>query len=402
MATLPDVAWPLDGGKRLRCAGVLRGLAEVGDVDVAVLFANEPQTGPPVPPDVVVRDWLRSNPAPYNRAVGALRVATKLTPMQVAAQRWDIVEAQICAAWGSREYDLVWYGGLDHATELRHVLRAPRRIVDCDDVETEKWRAFLATEQASGGRRTERLQRRIELPLWARIQRNVSEWADAVVVCSELDRHRFGAEHTAVVPNTYPDPGPTLRTDLPSEPKLLMVANYATDPNVDAAHYTAREILPRVRQRLPAARLRLVGRNVERVQNLSGEPGVDLVGPVEHVGPELAAATLVVVPMRFGGGTRLKVLEAFAHRVPVVSTTLGSEGIGAVDGTHLLLRNDAVSFAAACAMLAENPEHRDILGRGGRGLYEQHFGPGASVAAVGTLVRSVLSRPPYRSYGAHL
>ncbi|SDF65503.1 glycosyltransferase family 4 protein [Klenkia brasiliensis] len=393
LVTLPDVAQPADGGKRLRCAGVLRGLAAAGRVDLAVLFSTAPEGGDPVPPGVEVQRWLRVQPAPRGRVAGAATALARRLPVHVGAQRWDVVEAEL-GPWLAEDYDLVWFGGLDHARALHPVLarRFPRArwVVDCDDVETEKWRAYL--EAGSGGR-VERVQRRLELPLWQRIQDDVAGWADAVVVCSELDAQRFGTGPVAVLPNTYPEPAsvpPPPAGEHPGAPVLALVANWGTDQNVDAAGWGAREVLPAVRRLLPGARLRLVGREAHRVAELADLPGVEVVGPVEEVGTELAGADVVVVPMRYGGGTRLKVLEAFAHRRPVVSTTLGSEGTGAVDGEHLLLRDDAAGTAEAVARLVKDAELRDRLVDAGEQLYRDRFRPAAAVTAVGALVDRLL------------
>ena len=136
-----------------------------------------------------------------------------------------------------------------------------------------------------------------------------------------------------------------------------------------------------------------MGREPQRIEHLAGLPGVDLVGAVDDVSAELAGADVVLVPMRYGGGTRLKVLEAFAHRRPVVSTTLGAEGTGAVDGEHLLLRDDAAGTAEAVAALAADAALRDRLVAAGEELYRARFRPAAAVAAVGGLVDRVLRRP---------
>nr|WP_231134361.1 glycosyltransferase family 4 protein [Motilibacter deserti] len=388
LVTLPDVAWPLDGGKRLRCAGVLRALSRLGEVDVALLFSSSSAQAPPVPPDVVVRRWLRASPPTLPRPRAVLASVSRRVPVHVGAQRWDVVGQQL-SPWLTEEYDLAWYGGLDHAWALKGHVRARRHVVDCDDVETEKWKAYLAARGGSGSS-IERLQRRIELPWWQRIQDDVLRWSDAVIVCSSLDRARLGNDRKVhVVPNTYPRPTAVRRA--PSgPPRMTMIANYQTDQNVDAAEYAVREVLPELRRRMPDARLRLVGRDAQTIEHLRGAPGLDLVGPVDDVATELARATVAVVPMRFGGGTRLKILEAFAHRVPVVSTSLGCEGLGARDGEHLLIRDDAATFAVACHDLCTDEQRAAGLVARGEQLYEAGFTPDAAVAAVREAVAPLL------------
>ena len=391
LLTLPDVAWPVDGGKRLRCAGVTAALADLADVDVAVLFSTAPVAGAPVAPEVPVRRFLRAQPPALGAVPALLSAARSRVPVHLGAQRWDEVRRRL-APWTAETYDLVWFGGLDHAWALRDDVRARRVVVDCDDVETEKWAAFLARTLLRADP-VQWLQRRVELPLWARVQREALALADAVVVCSDVDAARLGGDATSVVPNTYPDPGPSAPRDPVSPPRLVMIANFHTEQNVDAATHLVHDVLPRLRALLPDARVRLVGRGAEGLGALAPADGLDIVGPVADLGPELSAATAVLVPMRFGGGTRLKVLEAFAHRVPVVSTTLGAEGLQARDGEHLLVRDDPAAFAAAAASLVGNAPLARSLSRAARDLYERTFRPEAAAAAVRAVVEPLLADP---------
>jgi glycosyltransferase involved in cell wall biosynthesis len=100
---------------------------------------------------------------------------------------------------------------------------------------------------------------------------------------------------------------------------------------------------------------------------------VTVVGPVADMVDELAAADVVIVPVRFGSGTRLKILEAFAHRVPVVSTTLAAEGLDAVDGEHLLVADDAEGLARACARLLDPSGPRGRLVEAAERLYLDRY-----------------------------
>ena len=387
LALLPDVAWPLDGGKRLRQGGNLRGLAAMGDVDLAVLFSTAPTDVDPVPPDVHVREWRRIAPAPLGH-LGAIAGLGRGLPVRIGAQRWDVVRREL-ADWSTREYDLIWFGGMDLARGLQGAFHGRRTIVDFDDVETTAWRAYL---DAGAGSRVERLQRRIELPMWARIQTAVASSADAVVVCSDLDLSRLGAGHVAVIPNTYPEPEGAVppRPEAGSEVRVVVVANWDTDANADSAQFAAVDVMPRLLERLPGARLRLVGRNAERLAPLAALPGVDVVGPVDDVGGELAAAEVALVPTRYGGGTRLKIIEAFAYGVPVVTTTLGCEGLGVRDDVQVLVRDEPEAIAAAIEAVAADPALRARLIAGGTEHYRAHYRPQAAVEAVAATVDHVL------------
>ena len=118
-------------------------------------------------------------------------------------------------------------------------------------------------------------------------------------------------------------------------------------PNQLAVRFFRREIWPRLRDRWPGLAWRLVGKNPEAVRQFtSGDPRIEVQGQVDDAIAELARARVAVVPLLAGSGTRLKILEAWAAGLPVVSTTLGAEGLPARDGEHLLLADGAAAFAA--------------------------------------------------------
>jgi glycosyltransferase involved in cell wall biosynthesis len=132
---------------------------------------------------------------------------------------------------------------------------------------------------------------------------------------------------------------------------VLLQGSFDYQPNIDAAQWLATDIAPRIRAAVPEAEVRLVGRPGTNVTQLHQPRAVTVVGAVPTMEEELARASVAVVPVRFGSGTRVKILESFAHRVPVVSTTLGAEGLDVEDGVHLLLADDPEAFAAATVRL---------------------------------------------------
>jgi glycosyltransferase involved in cell wall biosynthesis len=142
---------------------------------------------------------------------------------------------------------------------------------------------------------------------------------------------------------------------------------------------------------VPEARLRLVGRGAhEHLGRLVAEPGVDVVGAVPDVGPELSGAGVAIAPIRYGGGTRLKILEAFAYGVPVVCTRLACEGLDVTDGVHLCVADDPDTLAAACAQLLAEPDRAAALVTSARRLYEHEYRPELAAAAVRRIVLDVL------------
>jgi polysaccharide biosynthesis protein PslH len=180
---------------------------------------------------------------------------------------------------------------------------------------------------------------------------------DRVYVASSADRDLLAGEHPGldvrVLENVVRPPRPLAPPPAGDPFTFLFVGNLDYYPNDDAARYFCARVLPLLRAsaRRPF-RVRFVGAGPSQtVRLLASEPYVTVTGQVRDVTPWYESAHAVIVPVRAGGGTRIKVLEAFAHRRPVVSTRIGAEGLGVTAGRHLLLADSAPDFAACCAAL---------------------------------------------------
>jgi len=146
------------------------------------------------------------------------------------------------------------------------------------------------------------------------------------------------------------------------------------EPNVDAVRFFAREILPRIRKQSPRARFVVVGRDPHPdIAALHDGDTITVTGTVDDVGPYLRQASVAVVPIRFGSGTRIKILEAFAHGTPVVSTTLGAEGLEVAHERELLLADAPEKFAAACVRLAGDGCLQESLAKQGLDLVRRRY-----------------------------
>jgi glycosyltransferase involved in cell wall biosynthesis len=145
-------------------------------------------------------------------------------------------------------------------------------------------------------------------------------------------------------------------------------------PNHSAVRFFRQEVWPRLRERWPRLVWRLVGKSPAAVKRFtSGDPRIEVRGPVDDAVRELARAQVAVAPVLAGSGTRLKILEAWAAGLPVVSTTLGAEGLAARDGENLLLADGGPAFAEAVSRLLACPDLRESLGAAGRLLLEKEF-----------------------------
>jgi glycosyltransferase involved in cell wall biosynthesis len=152
---------------------------------------------------------------------------------------------------------------------------------------------------------------------------------------------------------------------------MVYIGNYGYPPNADAMIYFCREIFPLIRRSVPDAHLTLLGANPPR--ELSGMPGVKLAGFIEDIRPIVQAAGMMVVPLRMGGGTRLKILDGMAMGKAIVSTHIGAEGLDVHPDEDILVANEPADFAAQVIRLMEDSNLRHRLGANGRKLVERDY-----------------------------
>ena len=211
-----------------------------------------------------------------------------------------------------------------------------------------------------------------------RLERELCPQFALNVMMSEVDARKLRAlapgAVTVVVPNgtdtDYFQPNGT--TPLPG--RVTFVGPTASHPNRDALEFLLQDIWPQVLAVDRAASLQLIGRSTPADQaRYSLEPGVNAVGHVADLRPLLAEAACCVVPTRIGGGTRLKILDAWAMGKAVVSTSIGCEGLDAVDGENILIRDTPAAFAAAVLAVLGNAQLRERLERNGRRTATQSY-----------------------------
>jgi len=160
----------------------------------------------------------------------------------------------------------------------------------------------------------------------------------------------------------------------PQSAEIVFTGSMDWHPNEDAMLYFMDDILPLLRHEVPEITLTIVGRNPSRrLRDAAATAGATVTGTVEDVRPYIQRAAVYVVPLRIGGGTRLKIFEALAMGKALVSTTIGAEGLPLEEGVHLLRADDASTFASSILELLENPERRQQMGLAGRRLMEQEY-----------------------------
>jgi polysaccharide biosynthesis protein PslH len=229
----------------------------------------------------------------------------------------------------------------------------------------------------------------------AAYERRVCRLADAVVAVSDADRAALqrlspGLAVT-VVPNgvdlDFYRPGVVAPADIGPH-SLVFTGKMDYRPNVDAVLWFADEALPLIRQQVADAVFYVVGQSPHpRLARLAGHPAVVVTGRVPDVRPYIAAAGVYVVPLRIGGGTRLKVLEAMAMGQAMVSTRLGCDGFAFEDGREVRFADEPAEFARAVISLLADRQAAMALGQAARQHVEQHFGWQAIIPQLEALYR---------------
>lgn len=410
--------WPPVDGYRQRLHHLIAGLGAAGDVEVLALNrrpAGVERGSVAVPPGV--RDVVAVDPGAWRGPRDWLgEWARGGPPRRLLELDWTAMATELVGRLrDTPPVDLIWYSHVDSWFPLHQVVRhsgvaSPASIVDFDNLENLAMRLRRRTPprfapDAGLGGRGAALARwgvsrgfdLVDERRWDRLQRQCASQVDHVVVCSELDLQRSRCANAVVVGNgaVAPEQVHADRASLRGEaPTMFFVGALDYEPNTEAVEWFVREVLPAVRARVPDARLRVVGRGAEQVAWVDDVEGVDLVGPVEDLSVELDRADVSVVPIRVGAGTRLKVVEALANHLPLVTTTVGCEGIELSDGVHARIADDATSFATACAELLADGDQRQRLADAGAELFARRYDWAGIEERVADLARRTAAEQP--------
>jgi len=345
LAISPWCPCPADNGSKTRVYQLTRALARRHDVDFVCFADGEPSL------DLRALDCRETTALPrpaYARlARPSWRDIVSPLPRVIRAGHSKLLARCVESRLRTEAYDLLvamtWSVG-------RYLVRdGLPRLLDQHNIESailaQEWRAAAALS---------RPRRRLAYEKFRRYEGRLCAAFNACAVVSEPERARLLAleprpvPHIGVVPNGVDTTAFEFQPDRPGAPTLLFTGPLTYPVNRDAVAFFAAEILPRVRSQVPAAQLLVTGDlgGLSR-ESITRQPGVRFLGRVDDIRQVLARSALAVAPLRFGGGTRLKILEAMASGLPVVATPLAADGLDARDGEHLLLRAKPQDFADA-------------------------------------------------------
>jgi glycosyltransferase involved in cell wall biosynthesis len=267
-----------------------------------------------------------------------------------------------------------------------------RSVLDLDAYESQMELSVLRAASSRLGKQYSALSL-LRAAKWALLERLLIPRFDDVLVCSELDRRRlyrrFHANRWHVVPNAVVDPGPIER--IPHDYfTFLFVGQLGYLPNWDAVMFFFTEVLPILRLRTTVRfKVLIAGRTGNNLKNFESDPDIELVLNPKNLAPCYARADAVIVPLRAGGGTRVKIIEAFSYGQPVISTTIGAEGLEAVPGKHIIIADQPEDFAEQCIRIMSDEVVRRNIAAAGRELWRIKYSQTALAASLLSVYQQV-------------
>jgi glycosyltransferase involved in cell wall biosynthesis len=282
---------------------------------------------------------------------------------------------------------------------MRYLELAPSLPAIFEEAEVTRFENAVSLARSAAHRFRARLTlTKVQTAVRALMQRGV-----AVTVVSDSERaylQQFAppGASIAVIPNGVDTEALRPGSEAPKPNTLIYPGAVTYDANYDAVSYFIHQVLPLVRQQIPDAQFTITGSTGSvDVRDLAAQPGVAFAGYLPEVAPAIRSSWAVVVPLRKGGGTRLKILEAMALGTPVISTCKGAEGLSVHSGEDILLADTPGEMAQAVVMLLNDPALRARLSHNGRALVEREYDWRKIASRLNDLIAQVAEVPSVHS-----
>ena len=375
-----ELLHPVDKGGKIRTYQMLRHIGQSHDVSYLTL----------VKPDEPAESFARANeycsellPIEHPEAEKfsarfyrdlAFNLGSSL-PFAVQKYHSETMQAAIAREMNSGRYDLVVCDFLAPSVNLFRQHRVPAVLFQ-HNVESTIWQRHYETQRHS-------LKRALFHNQWQkmrRFEREACHRFDAVIAVSAADRDRirneFGLRQVFDVP-TGVDTDYFRPSDLENDPaELVFTGSMDWLPNEDAVLFFVERVLPQVSRAIPEIKFTVVGRNPSaKLRDLAANDSrITLTGRVDDVRPYVHRASVFVVPLRIGGGTRLKIFEAMAMAKPVISTSIGAEGLPLQPGRDLMIADEPEALASSVIFLLKRSREAKAMGERARALVSERFG----------------------------
>ena len=392
----PTVPFPLTDGGRIRVYNLLKQIAQKSDVTLLAL-----ETQPTDPEGVAeLRELgIQVHLVPHASTLPRVSLGTltkaflKRQPITVARYDVPVYRRKLKALLANEAFDLVHYE-MFHVAQFHTETDLPS-ILSQQNVDSAIWRR-LCSETANPFYKFAYWTQQLA---FQRYERLLSPKFNVVTCTSDIDAAVFG-QHCSkdaieIIPNgvDITHYHPDFTGEAPAH--LIYIGSMDWYPNEDAVAFFADEVLPQIQEKVPDVAFSIVGGNPSaRVQKLAERDGIVVTGRVPEIKPYFAEATVFVVPLRIGSGTRLKILEALGMGKAIVSTSVGAEGLDLRNDEEICIADEPTDFADAVTRLLTDPELRRRIGENGRARVERDYDWRSIGEKLHTLYTKILQQHP--------
>jgi glycosyltransferase involved in cell wall biosynthesis len=369
-----EAPYPSIGGGPIRASSVLEYLARRFSVH-AILFREpgSPDPASAVPSGRVDRVDAIDLPFHSKRPLARLlrNAGRLLLDRPPLMDRFSGFEAAIARCVRGQRYKAAFIEHFWCAPYIEQVRRSAQRVIlDVHNIESAWHRSMAASESGMLAWSHERFAKAA-----LHLEQRWLPRFDRILATSRHDAklmQRIAPDaKVTVYPNALPFMVPPPRAD---RADIVFSGNLEYAPNIGAVRFFHRHVWPALQSRWPGLKWKILSKNPGLIRELTvGDPRIEITGFVEDAVAVIAQSQVAIVPLFAGSGTRIKILEAWAAGTPVVSTTLGAEGLEYRDREHLILADDAESFTATVSELLALPVNRERIGAAGRRLYEEQY-----------------------------
>jgi len=350
---------PVDTGGKIRSYNILRHLARSHSVNLISYYGGRKD------PDyeAAIANELPGTKSIHTASLDGSTLAQSLDyfrlmlqPAPFAVSKFTHPEVQrvVASAVQSDDFEVAVCDFLSASLNFPATLATPTVLFQ-HNVETALWQRLASTESNP----VKRFAYKIEARKMEKYERAALARFRHVIAVSEYDREQMLKMDPSCSITVVPTGVDTQKyrvapPAIANPPKIVFLGSMDWEPNIDAVSYFCRDIFPRILAQFPKAIFRIVGRNPHPSVRQLASASVEVTGTVPSVAEYLCDASVVVVPLRAGGGTRLKIFEAMATGKAVISTTIGAEGLAVQSGRDLILTDDAAGFADATILLLKD------------------------------------------------
>ena len=371
-----DLLHPTTKGGHIRTLEMLKRIATRHEIHYVAFEDNPDGEGKRLSPEYCSKVYTVTHRPPPRTSVAFVaqlaRGVFSNLPVPIFRYRSSRMARLLAEIIGKENFDSIV---CDFITPSVNFPSLSSCVVFEHNVETVLWRRHAQNAR----NRIERLYLNLQARRMFRYEGDVCRAARHVIAVSGEDasqlREMFGIDLVSSIP-TGVDVDYFTPRDISPRQGLVFVGSMDWLPNIDGMRWFCQDVLPLIRARRPDCRLSIVGRSPTReiLRLADRDPLIEVTGTVPDVRPWLWKAALSIVPLRIGGGTRMKIYEAMAARTPVVSTTIGAEGLEVNPARDICIADDAEAFAGECLRLLAGDDLRDSIASAAWNLVEREFG----------------------------